>query len=82
MLDDCQPARGMVRSTKQSTAEERPMSSTLTADNREKLKKISVATITTALFKRNFRNQFIQDVRPVGTMEDRRPDAVERAFKL
>ena len=32
---------------------------------REKLKTVSVATICTALFKRGFRNQFIQDVHPV-----------------
>src|SRR5262249_31818351 len=39
---------------------------------RAKLKTVSVATITTALFKRGLRNQFIQDVRPLspdtGTM--------------
>ncbi|HTS21347.1 MAG TPA: ribonuclease activity regulator RraA [Casimicrobiaceae bacterium] len=34
-------------------------------DTREKLKTVSVATLTTALFKRGFRNQFIQDVRPL-----------------
>jgi regulator of RNase E activity RraA len=32
---------------------------------REKLKKVSTATICTALFKRGLRNQFIQDVRPL-----------------
>lgn len=40
--------------------------STLTSDNREKLKRVSTATLTTALFKRGFRNAFIQDVRPLG----------------
>ena len=39
---------------------------------RAKLKTVSVATITTALFKRGLRNQFIQDVHPLnpnaGTM--------------
>jgi len=32
---------------------------------RSKLKTVSVATLTTALFKRGFRNQFIQDVHPL-----------------
>jgi regulator of RNase E activity RraA len=32
---------------------------------RDKLKTVSTATLTTALFKRGFRNQYIQDVRPV-----------------
>lgn len=40
-------------------------STTLTPENREKLKRVSTATLTTALFKRGFRNQFIQDVRPL-----------------
>ena len=31
----------------------------------EKLRHVSVATLTTALFKRGFRHQFIQDVRPL-----------------
>jgi regulator of RNase E activity RraA len=34
---------------------------------RDKLKTVSTATLATALFKRGLRNQFIQDVRPVGT---------------
>jgi regulator of RNase E activity RraA len=34
---------------------------------REKLKTVSVATLTTALFKRGLRNQFIQDVHPLNT---------------
>jgi len=37
----------------------------LSDDTREKLKQVSVATITTALFKRGLRNQFIQDVHPL-----------------
>lgn len=37
----------------------------LTPENREKLKRVSTATLTTALFKRGLRNQFIQDVRPL-----------------
>ena len=42
------------------------------ATTRDQLKQVSVATLTTALFKRGFRNQFIQDVHPLnpsaGTM--------------
>src|SRR6185312_4753549 len=37
----------------------------LSDDTREKLKQVSVATITTALFKRGLRNQVIQDVHPL-----------------
>lgn len=37
----------------------------LTPENRERLKTVSTATICTALFKRGFRNQYIQDVRPL-----------------
>ena len=33
---------------------------------REKLKKVSTATLCTALFKRGLSRQFIQDVRPLG----------------
>jgi regulator of RNase E activity RraA len=39
--------------------------SELKPETRDKLMKISVATLATALFKRGFRNQTIQDVRPV-----------------
>lgn len=35
-------------------------------ETREKLRGVSTATLCTALFKRGLRNQFIQDVRPVG----------------
>jgi regulator of RNase E activity RraA len=38
------------------------MSAALKAENREKLKQVSTATLTTCLFKRGFRNLFIQDV--------------------
>jgi len=38
---------------------------TLKPDTREKLKTVSTATICTALYKRGFRNQFIQDVHPL-----------------
>lgn len=37
----------------------------LNQQTREKLKTVSVATLTTCLFKRGLRNQFIQDVHPV-----------------
>ena len=40
-------------------------STTLTDENRKKLKRVSTATLTTALVKRGFRNVFIQDVRPL-----------------
>jgi regulator of RNase E activity RraA len=39
--------------------------SKLSAQTRDKLKKISTATLTTALFKRGLRNQMIQDVHPL-----------------
>ena len=38
---------------------------TLTPGTRDKLKAVSTATITTALFKRGLRNQYIQDVHPL-----------------
>jgi regulator of RNase E activity RraA len=37
----------------------------LSPATRDKLKTVSTATICTALFKRGFRNQYIQDVRPL-----------------
>lgn len=37
----------------------------LKPETREKLATVAVATICTALYKRGFRNQFIQDVRPL-----------------
>jgi regulator of RNase E activity RraA len=37
----------------------------LSAQTRDKLKKISTATLTTALFKRGLRNQMVQDVQPL-----------------
>ena len=37
----------------------------LSTQTREKLKTVSTATVCTALFKRGFRSQFIQDVRPL-----------------
>ena len=38
------------------------MTDTLTSDNRERLKGVSTATLTTALFKRGLRNTFVQNV--------------------
>ncbi|MDB5591888.1 ribonuclease activity regulator RraA [Enterovirga sp.] len=37
----------------------------LSAATRDKLKKVSTATLTTALFKRGLRNQWIQNVQPI-----------------
>ncbi len=37
----------------------------LSNETREKLKTVSTATITTALFKKGFRNQYIQNVHPL-----------------
>ena len=42
------------------------MDSVLTDQTRLKLEKVSTATLATALFKRGFRNQVIQDVHPLG----------------
>ena len=39
--------------------------SKLSPETREKLKKISTATLTTALFKRGLHHQMIQDVHPL-----------------
>jgi len=41
------------------------MMGALSASTRAKLRTVSTATITTALFKRGLRNQFVQDVRPL-----------------
>ena len=46
---------------------------------REKLKSVSTATICTALFKRGFRNQMIQDVLP---LDATKPTMVGEAFTL
>jgi regulator of RNase E activity RraA len=43
----------------------KPTMSSLTDDTRKKLASVSTATLTTALYKRGFRNQFVQDVRPL-----------------
>ncbi len=50
---------------------------------RDKLARVSTATICTALFKRGLRNQFIQDVRPVNPQRDpKAPNMVGEAFTL
>lgn len=41
----------------------------LSQDTKNKLKTVSTATLATALFKRGFRNQFVQDVRPLGALK-------------
>ena len=46
---------------------------------REKLKGVSTATLATALYKRGFRSQFIQDVLPLRPMEE---SMVGEAFTL
>ncbi|PKO40328.1 MAG: ribonuclease activity regulator RraA [Betaproteobacteria bacterium HGW-Betaproteobacteria-3] len=51
----------------------------LQPDTREKLKTVSTATLCTALFKRGFRNQYIQDVRP---LNPGLPNMVGEAFTL
>ena len=51
----------------------------LSSRSRERLAKVSVATLTTCLFKRNLRNQFIQDVTPVNP---RAPRMVGEAYTL
>lgn len=49
------------------------------SETREKLAKVSTATISTALFKRGFRNQMIQDVAP---LDPSKPTMVGDAFTL
>lgn len=51
----------------------------LTAATRDKLRTISTATVATALFKRGFRNQFIQNVHPLSPDQ---PVLVGEAFTL
>lgn len=52
---------------------------TLSDDTRAKLKKVSTASIATALFKRGLRNQFIQGVTPVSPKDE---NMVGPAFTL
>lgn len=49
------------------------------ATTREKFKRVSTATLATALFKRGFRNQFIQGVKPLAKGK---PTMVGEAFNL
>ena len=51
----------------------------LKGETREKLKRISTATLATALYKRGFRQQFIQDVQPLGALQE---SMVGEAFTL
>ena len=51
----------------------------LKTETRDKLKTISTATVATALFKRGFRSQFIQDVHPLSPVQ---PVLVGEAFTL
>ena len=46
---------------------------------KEKLQRVSTATISTALFKRGLRNQMVQDVRPLSPNQ---PTMVGEAFTL
>lgn len=41
----------------------------LSATTRDALSKVSTATLATALYKRGFRNQMVQDVRPLGPLD-------------
>jgi regulator of RNase E activity RraA len=51
----------------------------LTQQTRDKLKKVSTASVATALYKRGIRNQFIQDVHPLSPNQ---PTMVGEAFTL
>ena len=51
----------------------------LSEQTREKLKKVSTASVATALYKRGLRNQFIQDVLPLSASQ---PTMVGEAFTL
>jgi regulator of RNase E activity RraA len=51
----------------------------LTAESRKKLKTVSTATVATALFKRGFRTQMIQGIRP---LSPRSESMVGEAFTL
>ncbi|HWX48243.1 MAG TPA: ribonuclease activity regulator RraA [Roseomonas sp.] len=53
--------------------------SKLSPETRDKLKKVSTATLATALYKRGFRSQFIQDVKP---LSPRAESMVGEAFTL
>ena len=51
----------------------------LSQETRDKLKTVGTATLMTALYKRGFRNQMIQDVRP---LKQGGPTMVGEAFTL
>src|SRR5438093_5778943 len=51
----------------------------LSSKTRDKLKTVSTATIATALFKRGFRNQMIQNVQP---LDPAKPTMVGEAYTL
>ena len=51
----------------------------LSQDTRDKLRRVSTATVSTALFKRGFRNQAVQDVLPLGPLTE---TMVGEAFTL
>ncbi|MGN6285821.1 MAG: ribonuclease activity regulator RraA [Afipia sp.] len=51
----------------------------LNPQTRDKLRTVSTATVATALYKRGFRNQAIQDVHPLGANQ---PTMVGEAFTL
>ena len=51
----------------------------LSEDTRNKLKLVSTATVATCLYKRGFRNQYIQNVFPLGSRKD---TMVGEAFTL
>ncbi|WMS43410.1 ribonuclease activity regulator RraA [Acuticoccus sp. MNP-M23] len=51
----------------------------LSDENREALKGVSTATLSTALFKRGLNNQFVQNVRPI---DAGKPNMVGEAFTL
>ena len=55
------------------------MPDALSAANRDRLRRVSTATLSTALFKRGLKNMFIQDVRPVGAVDG---NMVGEAFTL
>ena len=55
------------------------MAGTLTDENRERLKSVSAATLTTVLLKRGLRNQFMQNVHRVGQSG---PNMVGEAYTL
>jgi regulator of RNase E activity RraA len=55
------------------------MSTALTDAQRQKLRQISVATLSTCLFKRGLRNQFIQEV---GLINPKAPRMVGEAYTL